>query len=128
MTDRDELKRWMTLCEANHWGKGPAAKFLNAFGAWERKHSAIMDKVHLELEKHGEATVYIDMIMVLDVADRNKGLGNTVMSVLTELADKYAITLTLVPTAQDEDTPNLPRWYRGFGFDWSDNGMAREPQ
>jgi len=132
------MRRFITLCEtlgeakgkrtSNHWGKGPAAKFLDAVNSWERQHSAIMNKVHLEIEKRGETTVYIDMIMVMDVADRNKGLGNEVMWMLVELADKFGITLTLVPTAQDEDTPNLPNWYRSFGFAASDSGMIRYPE
>lgn len=139
-----DLRRWLDavqmldersrLDEArrvkNHWGSGPAAQFLDAVTRWERQYATVMDRVHLELEKHGEAEVDIDSINVMDVKDRRQGLGTEVMLMLTEMADKFGVTLTLIPTAQDEDTPHLPDWYAGFGFRWNMGGkpgMIRQP-
>lgn len=119
----------MRLLEiTNHWGNGAAAKFLHSFNKWEKAHSQIMDKVNLELEKRNENTIYIDDIYVLEVSDRNKGIASSIMNELIRLADIYKITLTLIPTPQDEDTPYLPKWYAKFGFDWDDNGMIRLPE
>ncbi len=112
----------------NQWGDGPIAKFLSLYNQWEQK-SGFADKIFVDFEQRGPAAVYIDMVQVMDVADRQQGLGTKIMDAICTYADQTGVTLTLVPTAQDEDTiPYLSQWYMGFGFEGYSGGLIRKPK
>lgn len=66
---------------------------------------------------------------------RRQGFASNALRWLCSLADRHKITLELLASAQDEDSPSnyeLRCWYKKFGFkgrtcDW-DEDMVRRPE
>ena len=63
--------------------------------------------------------------------DRNKGSGTEALVLLTQLADKHQIPLSLVPTPiQNEGgmkEQDLKKWYANYGFQQKGDRMIRQP-
>lgn len=112
--------------------ESPADKFRTDFQRAFKKYEGkafvdliTIDQTHVEIES-------------IEVKNKGRGIGSEVMSLITDLADRYGVILTLV--AQSKYDPDdvdykdameqhdLIRWYYNFGFDHDpSHGMIRMP-
>ncbi len=125
------------LFEANHWGNGRQAKFLDLYNAWEAVNQIEEKGIIVDIEKEENDVVYLDMLWVPQEI-RYKGWGKKIMNALCDFADKTGITLRCEPLWQDDEDDSefpLTSFYKAFGFEYYEryykNGAGaflRKPQ
>ena len=95
------------------------------------EQSDLHGKVRVSLNQHGED---VELTHILTTPDqRGHGLANRAMALLTDLADRYDVILTL-GVAHDADgreggltSDQLWQWYLGWGFEGGQS-MRRNPE
>ena len=83
------------------------------------------DSVHVEFEEYG-GDKYLEMSSI-EAVEPGKGEGTRVMKGIITLADKYGISLVVIPAGMSTRDPNflkLQQWYEQFGFQ-GDDAMHR---
>jgi GNAT superfamily N-acetyltransferase len=124
------MRDLMNIVENSAWGNGPAGKWVTEFNKWEKKNIPADLNISFDAAKRGEDRVYIDYLYI-PAEIRAKGWGSKIMTAAVQLADKYGVTLTLVPMWQDDEVEqnvNLWDWYANYGFGAGDEGMIRYPE
>jgi ribosomal protein S18 acetylase RimI-like enzyme len=110
----------------------PADRFWDAFDA-EHAKSGLSDISHMRFFQHGPDEMEISHIGV-DPERRGQGIGNTLMGIATEQADKHGVTLHASPASDADaatglDSEALRDWYQRWGFDEHGGGdrLTRRP-
>lgn len=110
----------------------PAWRFMDAFDAAHAK-SGFGDVSHVRFFEHGPDQVEISHIQV-DPSKRGQGVGNKLMEMVTDQADKHGITLHASPASDADaatglDYEGLRDWYQRWGFDEAGGGdrLTRRP-
>ncbi len=124
------MRRWMKLVEAASTAS-PAEAFEDAF--WEAYDIYGMKNTsRVSLHQHGVDEVEISYIAA---NVRGQGIGNRLMRLLTDLADRYGVVLYASPASDADgenglDTLALVDWYErwGFGRQPGVDAMRREPE
>lgn len=126
------MRRYMNIVEnaLTEWDEDetedeatPALELISAFRA---AHSDPTCEV--TLRETGAAEVELYQITVAPDS-RGTGQASAAMKLLTELADRYRVWLTLEPAANmggGLSTDDLRRWYARWGFE-GDGTMDRRP-
>ena len=115
--------RWSEIFSESASEGSPADLLTNDF--YEQMEQSGLDAyVEVSLTETNDNTV--DLLSIL-ARTKEQGNGSKVLELLTTLADKYGVTLTLSPASDADDLERLVDWYERYGFEGSYNRMRRRP-